>query len=67
MSDITLDDVKRRAAAAGIALREDKLEAVRKLLADALKPLRGTDSHAIRTIEPAVTFDATGGARDGGR
>jgi hypothetical protein len=63
--DITVDEVKRRAQLAGLTLREDRIEQVRRLLADALAPLRTLDSRSIRTLEPA-TFDARGGA-DGGR
>jgi hypothetical protein len=33
---------------------------VRKLLSDALAPLRRVDSRTIRPLEPAVTFDAAG-------
>ena len=62
MSDVTLDEVKKRAQAAGLTLREDRLEMVRRLLTDALAPLRKSDSRVVQTIEPAVTFDATGGA-----
>ena len=63
--DVTKDEVKRRAQVAGLTLREDRLEMVRRLLNDALAPLRRLDSRAIRTIEPAVTFDAAPGADDG--
>jgi hypothetical protein len=66
MSDVTLDEVKRRAQAAGLTLREDRLEMVRRLLAEALAPLGKTDSRAIQAIEPAVTFAAEG-ASDGQR
>ena len=66
MNDVTLDEVKKRAQAAGLVLREDRLEMVRRLLTDALAPLRRTDSRAVQAIEPAATFDATGGeAADG--
>jgi hypothetical protein len=67
MSDVTLDDVKKRAQAAGLTLREDRLEMVRRLLSDALAPLRTLDSRAVQSLEPAVTFDAAGGAHDGER
>jgi hypothetical protein len=33
---------------------------VKKLLGDALAPLRRVDSRTIRPLEPAVTFDAAG-------
>ncbi|MBI1733535.1 MAG: hypothetical protein HYR51_00030 [Candidatus Rokubacteria bacterium] len=65
--DITLDDVKRRAQAAGLAIRPDRLEMVRRLLAEALAPLRRMDARRMQTAEPAVTFDASGGSDDGRR
>ena len=65
--EITLDDVRKRAAIAGIVLREDRLEMVRALLNDALAPLRRMDSRALRTLEPAATFDAAPGDDHGRR
>ena len=68
MSDeITSDEVKRRAAVAGLAIREDRLESVRQLLKDALAPLRRMDSRAVLTLEPAATFDADPGDDHGRR
>ena len=64
--EITVDDVRKRAQTAGLTLRDDRVEMVRKLLAEALAPLQKLDSRTIRTVEPAVTFDARGGS-DGGR
>jgi RimJ/RimL family protein N-acetyltransferase len=64
MSDVTVDEVRNRARAAGLTLREDRLEMVRRLLADALAPVRGTDARAIQAVEPAVSFDAAAGADD---
>ena len=64
MAEITIDDVKARAASAGLTLRADRVEMVRKLLADALKPLEQLDSRTIQTCEPAVTFDATVGRNE---
>ena len=61
MAEITIEDVKARAAIAGLTLRADRIEMVRKLLAEALKPLAQLDSRTIQTREPAVTFDATEG------
>jgi hypothetical protein len=61
MAEITIDDVKARAASAGLTLRADRIEMVRKLLAEALKPLGQLDSRTIQTREPAVTFDAAEG------
>ena len=65
--DVTLDEVRRRAAVAGITLREDRVEMVRRLLNDALAPLRRMDSRALRTLEPAATFDAAPGDDHGRR
>jgi hypothetical protein len=65
--DITLDQVKKRAQVAGLAIREDRLEMVRQLLKEALAPLRRLDSRAVRTLEPAATFDAAPGGDDGSR
>ena len=59
-AEISLDDVKRRAQVAGLAIRDDRWESVRRLLADALKPLRALDSRAIAAVEPAATFEASG-------
>ena len=64
---ITLDEVRKRAQVAGLAVREDRLEMVRRLLNDALAPLRRMDSRAVRAIEPAATFDAAPGGDDGQR
>ena len=60
MGDVTRDEVRARLAVAGLAVREEWLEMVRRLLSEALAPLRRTDVHALRTVEPAATFDATG-------
>jgi hypothetical protein len=69
MTDVTRDEVKARAAVAGLTVNEEWLQMVRSLLTDALAPLRRADLHALRAIEPAVTFDATGneGRDDAGR
>jgi len=61
MDDVTRDEVRTRAAAAKLVLREERLEMVRRLLADALAPLRRIDARAVQEVEPAVTFDAGGG------
>jgi len=66
-NEITVDEVKRRAQAAGVALREDRLEMVRGMLSDALAPLRRMDSRAVRGLEPATTFEAAPGGDDDGR
>lgn len=61
MSDLTRDEVRARAAAAGLPLREEQLETVRRMLADALAPLGRAESRPAHTLEPAVTFDAGSG------
>jgi hypothetical protein len=63
--EITIDEVRKRGQVAGLAIREDRLEMVRRLLNDALAPLRRMDSRAVRAIEPAATFDAAPGGDDG--
>ena len=57
---LTMDELRARMAAAGVAIPEHLLPMVRKLLDDALAPLRTVDSRTIRPLEPAVTFDANG-------
>ena len=61
---MTLDEVGARMRAAGVEIREDRLELVRRLVAAAVGPIRPLDARAAKTLEPAVTFDAAG-ARGG--
>jgi hypothetical protein len=63
--DVTLDEVKERARLAGLPIPEARLSLVRSFLANALRPIRALDSRAIRTVEPAVTFDPRGDAKGG--
>ena len=58
--ELTLDELRARIAAAGVDIPEHRLTMVRKLLNDALVPVRRADSRAIRTLEPAVIFHAAG-------
>jgi len=58
--ELTLDELRARIAAAGITIPENRLNMVRKLLGEALAPLRSLDSRKIRPLEPAVSFDAAG-------
>jgi hypothetical protein len=58
--ELTMDELRSRIAAAGVTIPENLLPMVRKLLGDALAPLRTVDSRTIRPLEPAVTFDAAG-------
>ena len=62
--ELTLDEVKDRMKAAGVAIPEARLDMVRVLLNTALAPVRAMDARALQTLEPAVTFDA--GANHGG-
>ena len=58
--DLTMEELRARIAAAGITIPENRLNMVRKLLGEALAPLRSLDSRKIRPLEPAVTFNAAG-------
>ena len=49
------------------AAPEQVTACVRRLLTDALQPIHALDSRAVRTLEPAVTFDAERGRDDHGR
>jgi hypothetical protein len=60
VADLTLEELRARIAAAGVTIADERLPMVRKLLDDALAPLRKVDSRAIRPLEPAVTFNAAG-------
>jgi len=59
---MTLEELRDRMKAARIEIDERRLEVVRRLLTDALRPIHAMDSRTHRTLEPAVTFD-TGRAR----
>jgi hypothetical protein len=63
--ELTRDEVRDRMRAAGLSIAEERLDMVRVLLSTALAPVRALDSRAVRTLEPAVTFDA--GAHHGDR
>jgi len=64
MSDaLTLQELKDRLTAAGITIAEHRLSMVRKLLSDALAPVRARDWRASKTVEPAVRFSAGGEGR----
>ena len=55
---LTLDDVRARMKAAGLEIAENRLEMVRVLLENALGPIHALDARAVKTLEPAVTFEA---------
>ena len=56
---LTMDELRDRIRAAGVTIAEHRLAMVRKLLADALAPVRALDSRTIKTVEPAVRFTPT--------
>jgi hypothetical protein len=56
--ELTMDELRERIRAAGVTIPENRLAMVRKLLGDALAPVRALDSRTIRTVEPAVKFVA---------
>jgi hypothetical protein len=58
--ELTMEELRARIAAAGITIAENRLSMVKKLLGEALAPLRKLDSRTIRPLEPANTFDAQG-------
>jgi hypothetical protein len=64
-SGLTLDELRDRIKVAGVPIPEARLEMVRRLLSDALAPIRAMDARAMKTVEPAVTFDAGGAPRGG--
>ena len=55
---MTLDELRDRMRAARIDIAEDRLELVRRLLTDALRPIQEMDSRTVKTLEPAVIFDS---------
>ena len=59
--DITLEEVQERARLAGLPIPANRLSLVRGLMVNALRPIRALDTRTVRTVEPAVTFDAKGG------
>ncbi len=61
--ELTLEELRERIEAAGITIPEHRLGMVRKLLSDALVPVRMLDSRTIKTEEPAVRFAPSGDPR----
>ena len=55
-NELTMDELRERIRVAGITVAEHRLAMVRRLLADALAPVRALDSRTIRMVEPAVKF-----------
>ena len=64
---VSLDEVRERIRLSGLPIPEARLGMVQKFLQDALTPLRKLDSRAVRTLEPAVTFDAAAEEQRHGR
>lgn len=62
--EVTPQELRERIRAAGITIAENRLAMVRKLLSDALAPVRALDSRTIKTVEPAVRFTPERGAPD---
>src|SRR5262245_15191688 len=56
--ELTIDELRARIAATRLPIPEERLDMVRKLLSNALAPIRAADWRAANTLEPAVTFDA---------
>jgi len=54
--ELTMEVLRARMRAAGVTIAEPRLDRVRKLLDDALAPVRRLDARTIKTVEPAVTF-----------
>ena len=56
--ELTMEELRRRIAAAGVAISEERMPMVRKLLSDALAPVRAWfDRHVppeARGIPPAL-------------
>ena len=52
--DLTLDELRNRIKATGLPIPDARLEMVRKLLGDALKPIRAADWRKTKTLEPVL-------------
>ena len=62
---MTPEELRGRIQAAGVTIAEHRLAMVRKLLEDALAPVRALDSREARTVEPAVQFGPRRESGDG--
>jgi hypothetical protein len=54
--ELTMEMLRARIRVAGVTIAEHRLAMVRKLLDDALAPVRMLDARTIKAVEPAVTF-----------
>lgn len=57
---MTIEELKARIKATGLVIPDNRLEMVRTLMTNALAPIEKMDARALKTLEPAVTFDAEG-------
>ena len=64
---MTLEELRDRMKAARVEIAENRLEVVRRLLTDALRPIHAMDSRAHKTLEPAVTFETVRSRGDHGQ
>jgi hypothetical protein len=62
-NELTLQELRTRIEATGIAIPDNRLAMVRKLLSDALVHVRALDSRTVKAVEPAVRFTPEGGPR----
>jgi hypothetical protein len=53
---VTIDELKARAAALGVTVREDKWEEVHLMVDRALGVLRSFDAADLQALEPTVIF-----------
>jgi hypothetical protein len=60
---ITLEELRARAANAGLVIDSEHEDDIAFMLTNALAPLRTLDSRGLRLIEPAVAFDAVRGVQ----
>ena len=63
---MTIEELRARIKATGLVIPDNRLEMVRTLMTNALAPIEKMDARALKTLEPAVTFDAEG-SRDAAR
>ena len=61
--ELTLEELRQRVQATGLAIPDHRLAMVRKLLSDALVHVRALDSRTIKTVEPAIRFTPERSAR----
>ena len=66
-TEVSLDEVRERVRLSGLPIPPARFGMVQKFLQDALGPLRKLDSRSVRTVEPAVTFDAAAETQRHGR